>query len=546
MRNALLYVASLLPLAAQPTILPKGIVNSANFLPPGLPGGSIARGSMFTIFGKNLGPTTAAQQPSYPLQTTLAGVSVKITQGTTSVDALPAFVLNTQLNVIMPSNAPLGLASVRVTYNGQTSPPSPVRIVANSPGLFTSTGTGLGAGSVQNFVSPAVQPLNSPLRSAQPGQFVTLWATGLGAITQADSATPPVGNLPYQVEVFVGGQPATNFIYSGRTPCCAGIDQIVFQVPANAPSGCYVPVVARVAGSEVSNTVTMAIDPKGPGCTDSFNPIPATLVSGGNIAIVQLKREAITEDVLISPGVLITTDQAVAYFGQYTAGEYSFDPYMSVPPPGTCTTFASAGNPEFGAPRTTPKDLTAGTVSVSGPSGSSNLSSVTEDFRFDFSLLGLSPGLPGVSAVPLTFSPGNYKVSATGSADIGAFTTSLTVGSPLVWTNSSQTRIVDRSQPLQLNWTGGGNVLIRGGNRDYHTNAGAAFICNVPAGATSFTVPQYVMTPLPGTHTNYSDSEGYIEIHSLGPNSPQAITATKVTNGIAVVDFITRRSVIFR
>ena len=42
--------------AQLPAIYPHAIVNAASFYSPGLPGGSIARGSIFTIFGAALGP----------------------------------------------------------------------------------------------------------------------------------------------------------------------------------------------------------------------------------------------------------------------------------------------------------------------------------------------------------------------------------------------------------------------------------------------------------------------------------------------------------
>ncbi len=70
--------------------------------------------------------------------------------------------------------------------------------------------------------------------------MITLWGTGLGPVA-ADNVAPIAGNLPTQVELFVGGVPAT-VNYSGRTPCCSGVDQIAFVVPANAPQGCWVPV----------------------------------------------------------------------------------------------------------------------------------------------------------------------------------------------------------------------------------------------------------------------------------------------------------------
>lgn len=60
---------------AQPLIAPRGIVNGASFMTPGLPAGSIAQGSLFTIFGVRLGPSSSPSL-SFPLATTLRGVSV--------------------------------------------------------------------------------------------------------------------------------------------------------------------------------------------------------------------------------------------------------------------------------------------------------------------------------------------------------------------------------------------------------------------------------------------------------------------------------------
>jgi len=74
---------------------------------------------------------------SYPLGTTFGGVSVSVTQGATTVAALPVYVSAGQINAVMPSNAPLGIAAVKVTFNGQASGVAPVRIVASSPGIFT-------------------------------------------------------------------------------------------------------------------------------------------------------------------------------------------------------------------------------------------------------------------------------------------------------------------------------------------------------------------------------------------------------------------------
>jgi uncharacterized protein (TIGR03437 family) len=234
-----------LSISAQlPAIRLHSIVNAASFSPPGLPAGSIALGSIFTIFGGALGPATGVQVSAFPLQNTFSGVTITVTQGNTVVNALPLYVRQDQINAVMPSNAPLGWVSVRVTYNNARSNPSPVYVVNDSVGIFTSTGTGIGPGAMNNFVSASSQPANSLANSAKPGQVVTLYAKGLGPIATPDNQAPPAGTLLTPVEVWVGGIPAS-VSYSGRSPCCSGLDQVAFTIPANAPPGCWTPVWIR-------------------------------------------------------------------------------------------------------------------------------------------------------------------------------------------------------------------------------------------------------------------------------------------------------------
>src|ERR1700690_1599431 len=115
--------------AQLPAIYPHSIVNAASFLAPGLPAGSIARGSIFTIFGTAIGPPQGVQVSAFPLQNTFSGVSITVTQGNTVVSALPLYVRHDQINAVMPSNAPLGPVSVMVTYNNARSNPSPISVV---------------------------------------------------------------------------------------------------------------------------------------------------------------------------------------------------------------------------------------------------------------------------------------------------------------------------------------------------------------------------------------------------------------------------------
>ncbi len=222
---------------AQPVIFLRGVVNSASYTPTGLPGGAIGRGGVFSVFGSGVGPVAAAQVSAFPLDNIFNGVSIRITQGARTVNAIPVFVSASQVNAIMPSNAPLGWTSLRVTFNGRESGPAPVFVADNALGVFTATGAGAGPGIIQNFVSESEQPINSPRQTAKPGQVEILWATGLGPISAPDNLAPPVGDLPSAVEILVGGKRVTRKLYSGRSPCCSGVDQVIFEVPRMLPPG---------------------------------------------------------------------------------------------------------------------------------------------------------------------------------------------------------------------------------------------------------------------------------------------------------------------
>ena len=151
--------------------------------------------------------------------------------------------------------------------------------------------------------------------AAQPGQTFILYGTGLGAGLNPDNVAPQAGNLATKTEVFVGGQTAA-IQYNGRSPCCAGLDQIVFQVPANAPLGCWVPVQIRTSGATVSNTVTMAISADGSPCSDAGNALTAPFLAGQKIGLVALLRTDINEDVGLKKTGNAKTDAAMLTFQQ--------------------------------------------------------------------------------------------------------------------------------------------------------------------------------------------------------------------------------------
>jgi uncharacterized protein (TIGR03437 family) len=244
-------------LATQPVITYRGVMNAASLAPPGLPNAAIARGSVFTIFGSNIGPLTPATVSAFPLTPGFNGVNITVTQGGISVSAIPIFVSSGQVNAILPSNTPLGTGALRISNSGRTSAPVAIEVAENAPGIFAISSAGYGPGVVQNFNAQTDQPVNSLDTSAARGQVITIWATGLGRVPFADNVAPTAQNVDATVTITIGERDAVR-LYAGRSPCCAGVDQIVVRVPEDAPLGCYVPVRVK-SGTVVSNARTVSI-----------------------------------------------------------------------------------------------------------------------------------------------------------------------------------------------------------------------------------------------------------------------------------------------
>ncbi|MBC8166792.1 MAG: hypothetical protein H7Y20_13100 [Bryobacteraceae bacterium] len=238
---------------AQPAINNGGVVHAASY------GRDIAQGSMFVLFGRGLGPSQLVQATQYPIPTALAGTGVRVTADGRAWNVPVVYTSATQVGAILPSAIPLGIAQVSVVSNGQASAGAEIRIVKTAFGAFTVNASGTGTAVVQNFVSETNQPRNSLVTPAVTGQVVTLWGTGLGPVNASDDS--PAGGTSVQgVRVLIAGREA-KLRYAGRSGCCAGVDQLVVEVPSNV-DGCYVPIQVYVAGATTVQNITMAVAPK--------------------------------------------------------------------------------------------------------------------------------------------------------------------------------------------------------------------------------------------------------------------------------------------
>ncbi len=518
MRSAFLALLFSSLAVAQPFIYKRGVVNVADGLPYGIAAGAIAQGSQFAIYGRDLGPANGVQATSYPLGTTLANVRVTLIRGTTTTQALPVYVSAGQVNAILPSDTPVGVVSVRVEFNGARSNWIPFRVERNSPGILTTRGTGTGPAVVQNYISTDQQPVNSLAVPAKRGQVVTLWATGLGPVT-SDTTAPAVADVPFPVEVFVGEKRAATS-YSGRSPCCAGIDQVVFAVPADAPYGCWVPVYLRVAGSAISNVTTMAIAPEGESCSSHETAVGTAFLNSGRMGFVAPLHSDIRQNTG-GKTIDLRTDFLMARFAEERRGDFAFNPLFSLPPPGSCTAYSGAGDwlnaadladirPGIGA-------LQPGAFTVSGGNKSATFPLTYSPMSIGF--LGSYVQAVGQRDGTL-FNAGAFTVQSTAGADIGAIDTGFTLPEAPVWTNRDQINVIDRAAGFTVNWSGGEGqaIAVVGGSVDIPTDSSSVFVCIAAPGASSISVPAAMLANLPPGRGS-SQSKAVVFLVSAGASN---------------------------
>ena len=547
MKRILAGALVILPLCGAPAIKPNGIVNAASYRPAGIPGSAVARGSLATAFGAGLGPATGVEARSFPLQATLAGVSIRLTQGTTSVSGIPLFVFAGQVNFIVPSNTPLGAVQATITFNNETSPPVIVQVVATSLGLFTLGG---GVAVAQNFVPGPERPLNTLANSARPGQVVIAYATGLGAITAPDNQPPPVGEVNGPVEILVGGRPA-NKLYAGRSPCCAGLDEIDFELAPDTPTGCYVPVVVR-AGEFYSNVATIAVARDGGACSDPQNLFSSLLSGRGTpwLGAIELTRIAI-RITLFGLNIDSTLDSASASF--FRADERFYSGFLSLPPMNSCSVYSLSF--DFDDLDLTPFSIAAELLDagpnlvLSGPNGSRTVSQ--DRFGTYQADLGGGLALPGAPPPPpLYLSPGSYTIRGFAGSDVGSFSAELNLPTALTWRNRDEITEVIRSRPLTLTWAGGNPsrelALVAGFSADSELASLGAFVCVASISAGTFTVPTWVLASLPASGSESGVPIGMLMLINSSVANATTFTAPRLDLGLFYYNLVTARLLAFR
>ena len=245
-----------------PQIFPRGIVNRASFAA----GQPLSPGSIFSLFGRNLSSSqTGVAATSVPLprdlgnsRITIAGLRVPL-----------FFSADGQVNGQVPFELAAGTTTqVVATAESSLAAPEEITMAAVQPGIFTTNSSGQGQGAIliANVGDTVAAPTGSipgrATRPAVPGEFLTIYSTGLGAVTNPPASGTPAPSAPLShtqavPAVTIGGIPAT-VSFSGLAPGFVGLYQVNVEVPANAPVGDAIPVVLTIGGV-TANTVTVAV-----------------------------------------------------------------------------------------------------------------------------------------------------------------------------------------------------------------------------------------------------------------------------------------------
>jgi uncharacterized protein (TIGR03437 family) len=254
--NGELYLADqnqgrlLLITAGPPSTTESMVVNAASFA------AGISPGSLATLFGT--GVTTFSGIISaglLPLPREIAGTSITLNSIEAPVVAVSGSGPQEQINFQVPYELDGGSrVTLVVRVNGQSSAPVEIPIVVAQPEVFVVR-DGIPA------VTTAAGSLVTPSQPAGRGSLITIYATGLGSVTNRpqtgrEAVANPLSRVTAPPQVRIGGAQA-QVSFAGLAPGFVGLYQINAQVPADAATGDAELIL--VTGGAASKAVTVAI-----------------------------------------------------------------------------------------------------------------------------------------------------------------------------------------------------------------------------------------------------------------------------------------------
>jgi uncharacterized protein (TIGR03437 family) len=251
------------PVTALPSIKTGGVISASAFgaLPAISPGGWIE------IYGSNLAVQTnswaGVNFTGTAAPTSLIGTSV-------TIGGAPAFieyVSATQINAQVPSGVATGPQQLIVKTPAGSTAAYTVTVNAAEPGLLAPPSFNVGGTQYvvalfpdqSTYVLPPGAIPGVTSKRAQPGDVLTIYGVGFGAVTPAISAGQVVSeaNSIPGFQMMFGSTPATTQ-YAGLAPSAIGLYQFNVVVP-NVPASDTTPLSFSLAGVPGTQTLFIAI-----------------------------------------------------------------------------------------------------------------------------------------------------------------------------------------------------------------------------------------------------------------------------------------------
>jgi uncharacterized protein (TIGR03437 family) len=425
-----------------------------------------------------------------------------------------------QLAAVLPSDTPVGAYNLTVTNGASASAAFRTNVVANKPGIVTADGSGsgqaqatIGGGLILDRSSAQGMIGSFDTRPAHPGERMDFWGTGLGPDLASDTGgTSGDKTAAFSIRVIFDGVEITP-AYAGRSQGYPGLDQVVIILPNNITLSCANKVQIR-SGGVLSNLVTVATAAAGsnacPAASSSIAPSAAEAAAWA--AAGQFRSGSV--------GLLHTTgylnrdngtqilQKTASYTGSFQKITGDLQGYLSglqvaPPAPGRCdiTTGGTVGT-------LTITYIDAGaSISITGPKGNATAPKYLNGPQIVYTSDAVTPLAESYIVA------GSYIYSGAGGGAVGSFSGTFNMAPELIWNEAATTKVIDRSVPLMVTWTGGDPDTLVAINAISGTTS---FQCFANNGDHQFTIPTSVLGRLtPSTVTGTAVQRGSFNVHAF-------------------------------
>jgi uncharacterized protein (TIGR03437 family) len=229
---ALLLIAFLAQDCTAPSYTPAGIANTASAI-----AGFYAPDMFISIYGNNLSYVTKAISQadiaSGILPTALIGTGVRVLLNNEPADIW--YVSPRLVNLLVPTNLIAGPTVIQLEVDGIAGPPITITLGATAPSIFQLDATHVLATHLDGSIVSASAP-------ARSSELIVLWATGLGptipaaVLNQVPQTAAWLATSDFEIELNGVAIDSHLIQYAGVTPGYAGLFQINFTLPGNAPA----------------------------------------------------------------------------------------------------------------------------------------------------------------------------------------------------------------------------------------------------------------------------------------------------------------------